>query len=92
MSNYYSTVEVKDGKFIGTVYIESSNQLVYQTSPHTTQTQALDDIGVFIRTNKPPETPIPTQPPRILTQTITNTVRSHTNVPLPTVRGRCCGR
>ncbi len=90
MSNYYTTIEKQNNMFIGSVFVESSNQLVFQTQHYPSQTQVLADINTFITTNKPPE--VPSVPNHVPTRTITNTVKSGTNVPLPTVRGRCCGR
>lgn len=91
MGNYYSAIEVKDNKFLGSVYVESTNQLVFQTQLYSTQSQVLADINTFITTNKPPEVSAPA-PQNIPTRTITNTIKTTTNIPLPVVRGRCCGR
>lgn len=92
MGNYYSTIETRNNKFVGFVYIESTNQLIFQTEPHISQTRVLEDINTFITTNKPAGDSVPVMPGKIPTQTITNTIKSTSNVPLPVVRGRCCGR
>jgi len=91
MANYYSTVENKDNKFVGSVFVESTNQLVYQTDPLISQTDVLEAINSFIATNSPPEVSVPTTR-RVPTRVITNSISAPTNVPLPVVKTRCCGR
>lgn len=79
MKKYYTTIDLQDGKFVGTVFSSSTNQEVYKTKPYSSQIQAVQDITGYLTGQQ--NTP----------QTITNTA-SHVPAPAPVTRGRCCGR
>jgi len=84
-SNYYTSIEIEDGNYVGTVYTASANQLVYKSKPYLSQSQAMQDIHTYLATLKPPTIePVPKP------QVIVNTTK---HVPGALVSSRrCCGR
>ncbi len=79
MSGFFSTINIENGGFVGTVFNSSTNQQVYQTQPHPSQISATRDINNFIKTaqvNNPTTTSVQAPP----TPSTTVTPR------------RCCGR
>lgn len=86
MSNYYTTLDLENGLFVGTLYDSVNNKLVYKTQPYPSQHQATSDINNFLVNKKPNlEHSAITPKPSI---SISNTI--HSNV-TPTTR-KCCGR
>jgi hypothetical protein len=85
MNKYYTTLDVSDKGYIGTVFNANTNQPLYTTKPYPSQAQASYDINTYLATNKPPETPITQTPSQVITNTVTYR-------PAPTPTGRCCGR
>jgi hypothetical protein len=86
MSNFFTTFDLENGLFVGTLYETATNNIVYKTQPHRSQHQATIDINNFLVNKKPN-----TQPSNITpnpTPSISNVI--HTNPPITT--RRCCGR
>lgn len=83
MQKYYTTLDLVDNNFIGTVYESSSNVAVFKSQSHTSQIKAMEEINSFLDGSKPAnnDTPRP--------QTIVNTV--HRQIPAQGGRA-CCGR
>jgi len=86
MNNYYTSVEIVNEMFIGTIFNSKTNQPLYKTKPYTHRSQATQDIYNYLKTEKPP-----TSDPSPKPQTITNKVVHPSGIPTPTHR-RCCGR
>jgi len=86
MKKYFTSVEILENSYVGTVFDASTNQELYKSKPYPCQSQAIKDINTFLTTSKPPTTdPTPTAP-----QAFTNTV---THTPgAPSGQRRCCGR
>jgi hypothetical protein len=87
MKKYYTSLNLEDGKFVGTVFESVSNNMVYKTKPYTSQTQVVQDINTYLATSAPPVTEPQTQP--VQHQTIINTVD---RLPATGTTRRCCGR
>jgi hypothetical protein len=89
MSNYYTTIDLVEGMFVGTVLNANTNAEVYKSKPYSSQSQASRDINTFLTTSKPPTTdPLPGNPAPG-SQAVVNTI-VYTSV--PTQGGGCCGR
>ena len=87
MKNYYTSINLEEGKFVGTVYDSLNNKQLYKSKPYNSQSQVVQDINTFLTTSAPPTTEPQPQTPQH--QTIINTVNR-----LPATGGnrRCCGR
>ena len=48
MNNFYSNIEVRDGKYIGIVYNSSNNTKIYESKEYSSQSQAIQDINLFL--------------------------------------------
>lgn len=83
MKKYYTSINLVDNKFVGTVFDSSNNQEVYKTQQYSSQIQAVQDITNFLTGQ---QTQIPPTAPR---QVITN---STSHVPVQSAPRRCCGR
>ena len=85
MRKYYTSLDMQNGEYIGTVYDASSNQEVYKTKAYPSQVQVTQDVTTFLQTSNPPKVD-PVQP------------QQYQNTFQPTVitgsvsRGGCCGR
>ena len=87
MRNYYTSLDLQDGEFVGTVYDSSNNNVVYTTAKYKSQSQVSQDIITYLATLAPPVT-TPTASKDH--NTITNTVKT---VSFTAQTGRrCCGR
>ena len=86
MKNYYTSINLEEGKFVGTVNDSTNNNTIYKTKPYNTQSQVVQDINTWLTTSASPTTDPQPQAPQH--QTIINTVNR-----LPATGGkRCCGR
>jgi hypothetical protein len=83
MRKYFTSIDIVDGKYVGTVYDANTNQATYTSKPYLSQSQAMQDINTFLVTSKPPT--IELKP-----QTIVNTAVHSPGA--PTGQRRCCGR
>jgi hypothetical protein len=86
MSKFYTTFDLENGLFVGTMFEAATNRAVYKTQPYSSQHQAIKDINNFLVNQKPNTnssviTPNPTT-------SVSNTF--HTNAPITT--RKCCGR
>jgi hypothetical protein len=87
MKKYFTSIEIVEGNYIGTVFDGNNNQELYKSKGYPTQSQAMQDVNTYLITQNPPKSD-PT--PNPVTQTIVNTtVRS---VSMPSSQRRCCGR
>jgi hypothetical protein len=81
MSQFFTTLEKKESKFIGIVHDANTNQVLFRSSEQDLQENALNEVNQFIATFK----------------STSSTSETTTNVPstpvthLPPPR-RCCGR
>ena len=83
MKNFYTTLDLQDGLFVGSVFESNTNREIYKTSPYPSQSQVTKDINIFLKTKQAPVTP--PQEPVVIRNTIQPT----------TITGsvkRCCGR
>jgi hypothetical protein len=89
MSNYFTTIDLVEGMFVGTVLNANTNAEVYKSKPYSSQSQASQDVNTFIITSNPPTTdPTPgTSAPG--SQAVVNTI---VYTPASTRSGGCCGR
>lgn len=85
-NKYYVTIEVDNSRYIGKVFLVSTNQLVYTSKSYFTQEQAASDARTFVITSAPP-TKEPEAPKTLITTT--NYTSPGTG---PQPRRRCCGR
>lgn len=88
MAQYFTSIEVIDGTFVGVAYNSTTNKEIYRSSPYRSQLQALMDVTEFLKTQTP-SNPANIRANTPQQQTITNTATLH---PAPQVPGRCCGR
>lgn len=79
MSNFFSTISLDNGRFVGTVYNSSTNQEVYKTQAYPSQILANRDVNNFIKTAQ------------VNTPT-TNAISGPTTTPTAVTPRRCCGR
>jgi hypothetical protein len=89
MSNYYTTIDLVEGKFVGTVLNANTNAEVYKSKPYSSQSQASRDINTFLTTSNPPTTDPSPGIPAAGSQAVVNTI---VYTPAPTRGGGCCGR
>ena len=83
MKKYYTSINLVDNRYIGTVFDSNNNQEVYKSKPYSSQLQAVQDITNFLTGQ---QTQLNSNTSR---QVITNTT---THVPAPSTPRRCCGR
>lgn len=88
MSKYFTTIDLVDGKFIGTVFDANTNAEVFKSKPYNSQAQASQEAREFLTATKPTTTEPAAAPG---SQAIVNTVR-YTSAPSTRSSGRCCGR
>jgi len=81
MQQYYTAIEIENGRYIGIVHNSGNNSVVYRTKPYLSQIQAIMDITEHLKTKKPNTTS--------QSNTISNTVQYQ---PAPQAGRRCCGR
>jgi hypothetical protein len=84
MKQYFTTLDLIDEKYIGTVYSSATNQAVYKTAPHFTQSQAVQDINNFLAGGSETKK-------EITSETITNTT-SFKPIEGRAPTRKCCGR
>ena len=83
MKKYFTSINIIEEKYVGTVFDQNTNQEVYKSKPYTSQSQALQDVNTFLVTSKPPtKDPVP--------NTIINTTTQVAGA--PSGPRRCCGR
>lgn len=83
MKKYFTSINIVEEKYVGTVFDQNTNQEVYKTKSYASQSQALQDVNIFLVTSKPPTTdPVP--------NTIVNTATQVAGA--PSGPRRCCGR
>jgi hypothetical protein len=81
MSQFFTTLEKKESKFIGVVHDANTNQVLFRTQEQESQENALNEVNQFIATFKTTSS---------TSETATNTPStSITHLPPPR---RCCGR
>lgn len=76
--SFYTSLEIKNGTYVGAVFNASNNQLLHKTQEYNNQQAALKDITNFINT-------IPSAKP-------TKSVAQVAPVPAPITGKKCCGR
>lgn len=84
MKKHYTTLDIQNGQFIGSVFDANNNQLLYKTKPHLTQLQVAQELNTYMQTQKPAiseqSQPLTPQQPAKQVSLI------------KPMRGRCCGR
>lgn len=88
MSNYFTTIDLVEGKFVGTVFDANTNAEVYKSKSYNSQAQASQEVRTFL-TGLAPKTAEPSAAPG--SQAVVNTIK-YTNAPGVRTTGRCCGR
>lgn len=86
MSQYYTSIDLVNNKFVGRVYNQLTNALEYESEGFDAQSSAINDITNFVNKNKTPTLPPTHQPGRVISNTI------HLQPTGPVKSGRCCGR
>ena len=87
MKKYFTSIQVIEGSYVGTIFDGNTNQEIYKTKGYPTQSQAMQDINTYLLTQNPPKNdPSPTPE----TRTIINTTVHPVGVPVSP--RRCCGR
>jgi hypothetical protein len=84
MKNYFTSLDLEEGKYVGSVYDPNTNQIVYKTKGYNSQSQVTSDINEYLTKLKPLENKI--EP---VGQTIVNTT---VYKPSTSYQKRCCGR
>ena len=85
MKKYFTSLDLEDGKFIGSLHDPDSNKVIYKTKGYNSQHQVTSDINEYLTKLKNSETKVtPHQP-----HTIVNTINYQS---VATKGGRCCGR
>jgi hypothetical protein len=84
MKKYFTSLDLEEGKYVGSVYDPDTNQVVYKTKGYNSQSQVTSDINEYLTKLKPAESKV--QPAG---QTIVNTAVYKTST---TYQKRCCGR
>jgi hypothetical protein len=85
MKKYFTSLQVNENLYTGTVYDANTNQPVYTSKAYPSQSQAMQDINTYIITSKPPTTE-----PIYKPETIINSTKHVGGAPRGS--GRCCGR
>jgi len=85
MKKYYTSLDIQNGLYIGTVYDTATNQEVYKTKAYPSQVQVTQDVTTFLQTANPPKVD-PVKP-----QQYQNTFNP-TTITGSAKRGGCCGR
>jgi predicted AlkP superfamily pyrophosphatase or phosphodiesterase len=81
MSQFFTTLEKKESKFVGIVLDANTNQVLFRSSEQDLQENALNEVNQFIATFKTTSS---------TSETTTNTPSTPiTHLPPPR---RCCGR
>jgi hypothetical protein len=85
MKKYFTTLDLEDGKFVGSLHDPDTNQVVYKTKGYNSQSQVTSDINEYITKNKSNKN---TSQPRT-PQTTVNFIHKKA---VTNVRNTCCGR
>jgi hypothetical protein len=93
-NNYYTSIEIEEGMFVAFAYDANTNTQLYKSKPYRDQSQASQDVNIFLTTSQPPEKdPEPHEYAKIFGpppgETIVNTT---TYKPVAGKTGSCCGR
>jgi hypothetical protein len=51
MKNYFSSIDLVHGAFVGTIYDASNNMEVYKTPSYGNETHALQDINNYLQSS-----------------------------------------
>ena len=87
MKKYFTSLDLEEGKYTGSVYDPDTNQIVYKTKGYNSQAQVTSDINEYLTKLKPTESKI--QPAGHVGQTIVNTAIYKSSL---STHERCCGR
>lgn len=87
MQQYYTSIEIDNGRYIGVVYNSSNNVIEYRSKSCSSQMQAMMDITEYLKTKQPSNQTGPEVKQQ--QQIITNSTTYH---PTPQVPRKCCGR
>lgn len=92
MKKYFTSINEINNQYVGTVYDAITNQIIYTSNPYISQSQVVQEINNFLKTNKQISETAQTSLPSIAAppQTIQNTIKMQPMTPVRT--GRCCGR
>jgi hypothetical protein len=87
MNSFFTNIEVKNGKYIGSVFNSQNNTKVYTSKEYNSQSEALQDINLFLSNSHGGS---PVTPESIMTNIATykKQILSSINPPVK----RCCGR
>lgn len=91
MKKYFTSINISGNSYTGTVYDAYTNQAVYTSKSYLSQSQVVQEINNFLKTNTqlPEQTPTAKQEMK-QPQTIQNNIKMQPTGPVRT--GRCCGR
>lgn len=82
MQQYYTSIEIDNGRYIGVVYSSSNNAIEYRTKSYSSQVQAMMEVTEYLKNKQAPSD--------TKQEIITNSTTYHP-VPQAPRRG-CCGR
>jgi len=80
MRNYYTSINLENNEYIGSVHNSTNNIVVYRSKPYPSQMQAMMDVNTYIHTEQPS-----------ITEQQTQTSTPQPQASQPMIR-RCCGR
>jgi hypothetical protein len=87
MKKFFTAVNIENGSFVAVVHDTNTNQEIYRTKPHISQSNALQEVNKFITNQKSIQPTAPSQ------QTIINsTAYTSTGPAQSSTTRRCCGR
>lgn len=91
-TDFYTSIELNNGNYIGRIFKKNNNQLVYTTPEYTSQTKMLDDTrrwfanqGTENIEQEPVSTPVNYTRPNVATNTVQYKTTTRPGK-------RCCGR
>ena len=84
MKKYFTSLDLEEGKFVGSLHDPDTNKVIYKTKAYNSQHQVTSDINEYLTNLKTDEVKIaPKQ-----AHTVVNTVNYQS---VSTRTGRCCG-
>lgn len=79
MSQFFTTIDKNESKFVGLVHDSNTLQVLYRSAEHETQEQALEEINRFVSSNQ-------------ISSSSTTATTTNNPITAPPSRGCGCGR
>lgn len=84
MKKYFTSLDLEEGKYVGSLYDPDTNQTIYKTKGYNSQSQVTSDINEYLSKLKSSENKIQPSGQTILNTTVYKTAMS--------TKRSCCGR